>query len=175
MTTEKNPERADQLDNLLGPPPLLEGEDRTRYLRLRAAVESEYKPQSLFDWISVRDTTDKLWEEQRLKRAASALINGGLHKALVYYLTDTCELISVEDYASDFFNGDLKEKKEVIGILAQHGITMTELLAKAAQIEAAGLQLFDRMVTTRETSRRLLRRERDTRRQDNEPAQNTAR
>jgi hypothetical protein len=53
-------------------PPLLEGEDKERYLRLRAAVVGELKPISVFDWINAKDQVDKLWEEERYRRAAAA-------------------------------------------------------------------------------------------------------
>jgi hypothetical protein len=159
---------------LFGKPPLLEGEDEDRYLRLRAAVR-ELNPKTVFDLINAKDQVDKLWEEQRYKRAAAALISGGLYKALDYYLKEICEVDYAEDLTDKYFNGNAKGRKEVMTVLAEYGITMAELQAKAAQLESGGLAMFDRMVAARENGRRLLRKEaeRGSLRDDDDPDETT--
>jgi hypothetical protein len=148
---------------LFGKPALLEGEDQERYLRLRAAIVADLKPKSILDWINVHDQVNKIWEEQRYKYAAAAIINGAMLKALQYYLEDIKEPFGLGDPALDYFSSDANEKKKVISLLAQHGITMAELQAKAMQLESPGLQMFERMVAARENGRRLLRKEHRTR------------
>jgi hypothetical protein len=152
-------ETNNQFEFLFGPPALIQGEDEERYLRLRAAVVDEMKPKTVFDYINAKDQVDKLWEEQRYKRAADALIDGGMVKALEYYLHEVCEVDLAEDLSHKYFNGDAKGRKEVMSELAQHGITTAQLQAKATQLEGGGLALFDRLVSTRESGRRLLRKE----------------
>ncbi len=71
-----------KIDDLFGEPSLIIGEDKERYLRLRAAVEADIKPKNVFDWIMVREQTDKYWEELRYKRGAAALIDGAFQEAL---------------------------------------------------------------------------------------------
>jgi hypothetical protein len=161
----------DQFEFLFGKPPLLEGEDEERYLRLRAAVVGELEPKSVFDWINAKDQVDKLWEEERYKRAAAALISGGLPKALDCYLNEICDVDYAEGLSDKYFNGDAKGRKEVMAVLAEHGITMAQLHAKAAQLESGGLAMFDRMVAAREHGRRMLRKEAERRspRQDHDP------
>jgi hypothetical protein len=61
----------DQLESLFGKPALLESEDKERYLR--AAVLRDLKSKSTLDWIDAQDQIDKVWEEQRYKRAGVAL------------------------------------------------------------------------------------------------------
>jgi hypothetical protein len=60
-------------------------------------------------------------------------------------------------------------------VLAEYGITMAELHAKAAQLESSGLAMFDRMVAARENGRRLLRKEaeRGSLRDDDDPDETT--
>jgi hypothetical protein len=101
----------DQFEFLFGKPPLLEGEDEERYLRLRAAVVGELEPKSVFDWINAKDQVDKLWEEERYKRAATALIGGGLPKALDCYLNEICDVDYAEGLSDKYFNGDAKGAK----------------------------------------------------------------
>ena len=74
MPAEKSEnQNNDQFEFLFGKPSLLEGEDEERYLQLRAAIVAELEPKSVFDWINAKDQVDKLWEEERYKRAATAL------------------------------------------------------------------------------------------------------
>jgi hypothetical protein len=95
-------ETNDQFEFLFGRSALLEGEDEERYLRLRAAVVDELKPKTVFDWINAKDHVDKLWEEQRYKRAATALINGAMLKALEYCFKDICETPYLDDSALNY-------------------------------------------------------------------------
>ena len=71
-----------RFEDLLGKPALLKSEDGRDYERLRAAIEREMDPKSIFDKIRVQDLTNKVWEERRLKRSQAALIEC----ALVYSL-----------------------------------------------------------------------------------------
>ena len=52
-----------------------------------------------------------------------------------------------------------EERKEVVSLLAQYGITPSELLAKAAQLESNGVLTFERLVSSRVNGRRMLRKE----------------
>ena len=45
------------------------------YLRLRAAIVRDLKPDDVLDWINAYDHLNKLWEEQRYRRAGLALIS----------------------------------------------------------------------------------------------------
>ena len=165
-----------ELESLLGPPPLLEGEDREAYLALRSLVIEEARPKTVTDWVDVHDFVTQLWEEQRFRRASAALIRGGTRAALEYYLQEIASSggftndFSVKRKADQYFSGNLKERKEVISLLAQYGITPSELLAKAAQLESHGVLTFERLVSSRVNGRRMLRKEaeRDAGRQDHD-------
>ena len=156
----------DEFKFLFGKPPLLEGEDLDHYMRLREAIVDGLNPKTVFDWINVHDQVNKLWQERRYRRAAAALINGGMQSAVKYFLESIYDM--PDDLILKYMSTNAKERKEVLSLLAQHGITMAELQAKAAQLEGGGIQMFDRLVATRESSRRMLLKEaqRSTRRHD---------
>jgi hypothetical protein len=107
----------------------------------------------------------QLWEEQRFRRASAALIRGGTRAALEYYLQEIASSggftndFSVKRKADQYFSGNLKERKEVVSLLARYGITSCELLAKAAQLESHGVLTFERLVSSRVNGRRMLRKE----------------
>ena len=75
-----------ELDGLFGDPPLLEGEDPNLYWGLLAGMIKDRNPESFAEWIYVHDMVDKLWEEQRFKRALSGLMRGEMFNALRYFL-----------------------------------------------------------------------------------------
>jgi hypothetical protein len=75
-------------------------------------------------------------------------------------------LINGDKAALQYYGADPKAKKEVAAIMAQYGITEAKVQARAAQMVAASLQLFDRMIINREASRRLLRKENERRLSD---------
>jgi hypothetical protein len=161
---EGNSEIPKQLESLLAQPPLLEGEDREAYLALRAALIEDRQPETVMDWIHVHDLVTQLWEEQRYRRASAALIRGGMLAALEYYLREiykNCFPVdwSVTQMANQYFSTNAEERKEVISLLAQYGITPSELLAKAAQLESNGVLTFERLVSSRVNGRRMLRKE----------------
>ena len=163
-----------QLESFLGQPPLLQGEDCEAYLALRAALIEDCQPKTLRDCIHVHDLVTQLWEEQRYRRASVALIRGGMLAAVEYYLQEIYSsggyttYFSVKEKAKQYFSTNAKERKEVVSLLAQFGITPSELQAKAAQLESNGVLTFERLVSSRVNGRRMLRKEaeRDAGRQD---------
>jgi hypothetical protein len=169
-----------EIDDLFGKPALINGEDEDRYLRLRAAVEAEIKPKTVFDWMMVKDQTDKYWEELRYKRGSAALIDSAHVEALASLLSPIYEgnlasllsLTSAHRAAVNFYGADRNAKKEVTAVMTQYGITEAKVQAKAMQIIGGTLQLFDRMIMHRESSRRILRKENERRLSvaDNVPA-----
>jgi hypothetical protein len=158
MSSEKE---KSELDDLFGEPALIAGEDKARYLKLYAAVEASIRPKTIFDKMMVRDQTDKYWEEMRYKRSAAALIDGAFMRALQSLLEPICETTfdTPAQIAHDYYSGDAKTKREAIAQLAKYGITTEQIQAKAVQNIGAGLQMIDRMIVSRETARRILRKE----------------
>jgi hypothetical protein len=150
------------MDDLFGEPPLLEGEDKQRYLRLYAAVEADIQPKSFFDQMQVREQTDKIWEELRYKRSSAALIDSVHVEALASLLGPIYEhkmtLSTASKAAVSFYGGDPKAKKDGAAVMNQYGITEAMIQAKAMQMIGGTLQLLDRMISNRENARRSLRR-----------------
>jgi hypothetical protein len=147
-----------QLESLLGQPPLLDGEDREVYLALRSALIEDRQPKTVMDWIHVHDLVTQLWEEQRFRRASAAIIRGGMLAAVEYYLREIDRADILHDFpykAKQYFSTNPKERKEVISLLAQYGITPSELIAKAAQLESNGVLTFERLVSSRVNGRRI--------------------
>jgi hypothetical protein len=157
-TTREN--ETDQLETLLGEPPLIAGESREAYLHLYAAIEAEVKPKNIFDKMLVKDQADKYWEEQRLKRRYANLVEANLITALESVLrTIVSPFELVPMLARDYFVGSPRDKKNVEAHLAKFGFTWQHVQAKAFELAHPGLLPIDRMVMTRENARRQLRKD----------------
>ena len=153
----------DELKGLIEEPPLLEGENPEHFWSFFQAVVDEQKPQGMMDWVSAIDMVIKCWEELRLRRSSAAVIRGGMLNALTYFLRaikpPTKPQVLTTNFALKYFSKKPKEREEVIALLAQHGITLAELQAKAAELNGEPLQMFERMIAARENGRRMLRKE----------------
>jgi hypothetical protein len=160
MSSTRVENETDKFEALFGEPPLIAGESKEAYLQLYAAIEAEVKPKTIFDKMLVKDQTDKYWEEQRLKRRSAYLIEANLIKALESVLRTICGTFEmVPELAQSYFTGSAKDKKAIDARLAAYGITWQHIQAKAIELAHPGLLSIDRMVTTRETARRLLRKD----------------
>jgi hypothetical protein len=172
---KNNTEIPKQYESLFGQQPLLEDENREAYLALRSAVIEDLQPQNLMDWVHVLDLVNKLWEEQRLRRASTELIGSAKLKAVKHFLVDICSDLcppfdDPAEMALSYFSTNPKESKPVRSLLEQHGITASAIQAKAAQLESGGVLMFERMIAARENGRRMLRKEAEhyARRQEND-------
>jgi hypothetical protein len=158
----------DPIAELFGEPPLIKGEDKQRYLRLRAAVTHSVEPKTVYDWMLVNDTTNKYWEELRFRRMAAALIDGAYLEALEQLLRSFVDGLDIPlAVAQAYYCGDKETKKRTASRIAAYGITEDHIQAKAVEIIGGSLLTVDRMITSREASRRKLRKE-NRRRFENE-------
>jgi hypothetical protein len=159
-TTHIENETTKAFETLFGEAPLIAGESKEAYLQLYAAIEAEVKPKTIFDKMLVKDQTDKYWEEQRLKRRSANLIEVNLIEALESVLRPICGTFeNASELAQGYFTGSAKDKKAIDARLAAYGITWQHIQAKAIEFAHPGLLSIDRMVTTRESARRLLRKD----------------
>jgi hypothetical protein len=162
----------EELKGLFCEPPLLEGENPYLYWGLLGAVIDERKPRTVSDWIAVNDLVTKLWEERVFRRASNALIRSGIVKAVKDFLEEVrdgepglkrMDASSLHG-AVKYFSKESKERNEARTHLERYGITAAELHAKSAQDNSEALQMFERMIASRERGRRKLRKEDDRRR-----------
>src|SRR3981189_2207193 len=87
-----------QLDEFLGRPPLLKGEDRVNYRKLRKSVAEVMDPENLLEAIEVQEVVDSIWEARRFQKLGTKLVDAECLKALKFlsssmygYITETAE------------------------------------------------------------------------------------
>jgi hypothetical protein len=159
-------------EDLLGKPALLKSEDAREYERLRAAVEREMDPKSIFDRMRVQDLTDKVWEERRLKRSQAALIESALVQSLAMLFAPHYgeNLAAALETAQNYYSGVPEKVRRTEKLLVQLGIASEQIEANAMHIRSLGLQMLDRMITNRETFRNAIIKEHERRKRKAEKA-----
>ena len=70
------------LKALLGPPPLLDGEDADAYDALYRQIRTAIAPRDFIEEIWARDFVDNLWETLRLRRLKVNLMRASAHEGL---------------------------------------------------------------------------------------------
>ena len=156
---------------LLGPPPLVQGEDEGTYAELLARVRAAVAPKDFLEELWVRDVVDLSWEVFRLRRMKANVVTAATHKALAGVLAPivdkNCdyEIISVLDerpsqrLASGWYRRDEEVVREVEGLLRTAGLSMDVVAAVALTTSLGDIERVDRMVMTAEARRNAVLRE----------------
>jgi hypothetical protein len=155
---------ADKIKALMGPPPLMKGENAEEYWKWWSTFVKGYAPKCLSDWLEINELAHKHWEQRRLRRWASALIEGAVVRALSDMLVQRGHnAIFVQKAARDYFGSDPKAERAARETVGKYGITDDQILAEAMRIRGNEMLLIDRMDSYRANSSRLLRKEIDRR------------
>jgi hypothetical protein len=114
---------------LLGPPPLLEGEDPAAYNELFARISAAVKPADILEEIWVCVIVDLVWEAFHLRRQKASLMNARAHEALPTVLDPLIDE-GAEDLANEWARRKPSAIKRVNRILASAGLTMDAVMAQ---------------------------------------------
>jgi len=133
----------------------------------------EYQPESLSEWLDVHQLVTKHWEQERLRRSNSALVESALSRALRKLLqplnavgafdpTTHHSSISIANnpmkIAHEYYAGNAEERKRAVAKVMAWGITDEHIMAEALQMRAAELILLDRMDNYRANSKRSIQK-----------------
>jgi hypothetical protein len=169
---------ADQMKAMLGAPPLIRGESEEAYWQWWYAFVEQYQPESLSDWLEVNDLAIKHWEQYRLQRSNSALVDGALIAALKTLLRplhavnvfnpiadspgDAIEN-NATNIAHDYYAGNDKDRRRAREKVEAWGISDDQIIAEAMQLRGNAMLLLDRMDNYRAGAKRALQKELDRR------------
>jgi hypothetical protein len=166
----------EQIKKLLGPPLLIRGESEEDYWNWWDAFVAQYEPESLTDWLDVDQLATKHWEQERLKRSNTALLDSVMCKALASLLADYTTTATVTEHAKeplsfidhfrlakDYYSGEGDAQEFAGRIVEEFGITDDQIIAKAMQLRGDAMIQFDRMDNYRTTAKRALLKRLDQR------------
>ena len=153
----------DEIRDLLGKPPLIRGENPAQYENLFSQLVAEFDPQSVSDWVLVRDLADGLWETVRLRQMNGSVIDLGVHQnglKLVLPLMSVAssdETSAIADGGRQLLAGYLAGERDAVvrveELLTTAGLDLGALTAAAFEAKVATCQQIDRMMDSRKKQR----------------------
>jgi hypothetical protein len=163
--------RSTNAQALLGPPPLVHGEDEGTYAELLARVQAAVAPKDVIEEFWVRDVIDLSWEAVRLRRMKANVITAATYKALEGVLapivnTDPADGFSLvleerpaHRLAAGWYRRDKETVEEVEEILRAADLSMDVVAAMALTMSLGDIERIDRMVMNAEARRNAVLRE----------------
>lgn len=149
---------------LLGPSPLIEGENTAAYDDLFARIRGVLAPADVLEEIWARDVADLAWEVLRLRRLKAQLMrvsaSDGLHEVLDPLLGDKefCEL------TKQWPTGDAEARAKVDAVLAKAGLGMDAVMAQTLSEHIDIVERIERLMIAAEARRDGMLRELERRR-----------
>ena len=132
-----------QAGDLLGPPPVITGEDPDEFLELLDRVREDAKPNGIF----VRDSVDLLWEIRRLRRLKASLLQAAAHKGLKKVLEPLVARFDAETLADNWARRRPSAIAKVDKVLAAAGLNLDAVMAEALALR---LDDIERMIASQE-------------------------
>jgi len=146
---------------LLGPPPLLEGEDAGAYEALYNRILAAVEPKDALEEICVRDIMDLLWETLRLRRLKAALMTAARHEGLEKVLSPMTSIWSNPELIGGWVRRERDSVDKVNSLLKQAGLNDETITAQTLAAKLETFEKIDRMIMQTEARRNAALREID--------------
>jgi hypothetical protein len=160
------PVEATGLQALLGPAPLLEGEDANVYDALRSQINAAVQPNDAIEELWVRDIVDLLWESIRLRRLKAALMRANTHEGLAKLLAPLApNLFERNELVRAWFRRDREARQEVARLLEAADLGEATIAAQTLAAKLDTFERIDRLIAQTEARRNATLREVERRRE----------
>ena len=146
---------------LLGPPPLLGGEDAKAYDELYDRVRQSIEPRDVFEEVWARDFVDNLWEMLRLRRIKVKLLGASANEGLERLLRPLIGSVQTNEIANGWMRREEAATKEVERRLKQAGFDHEAITAQTFGMKLATFERIERMIMQAEARRAVILREID--------------
>jgi hypothetical protein len=155
-----------EVDSILGPPPILPGEDVSAYETLIARVCADLEPADIIEEIWVRDIVYHTWEILRWRRikkiCVSLKLYNGLPEMFTQLLRSTPE--AAAQLTSRWSNGDPILLEVLKQLEKQNGFSIVDAVDVAFFTELDNVERIDRLLSILESRRNAVLREIERRR-----------
>jgi len=148
-----------ELDDLLGPAPLLPNESIADYEGLKARLRVKLAPRDVIEEIWLRDILDLQWEVLRMRRLKARLLSNGSPLGLESLLHRRVPYSDVGKLVEAWARGDKNDIKEIQQLLKSRGLSMDDVDAHSLLKRLEPLEKIDRMITQAEARRNNALRE----------------
>jgi hypothetical protein len=144
---------------LLGPRPLIDGEDGTNYDVILERISADVAPADFVEEIWVRNVVDLVWESVRLRRLKSQLLHAAAHEGLDLVLTPLIDWVDARQLSRKWASGDEEAVCEVERLLDRAGLTIDAVMAQTLAARIDDVERIDRMIIIAEVRRDAVLRE----------------
>jgi hypothetical protein len=144
---------------LLGPRPLIDGEDGTNYDMILERISADVAPADFVEEIWVRNVVDLVWDSVRLRRLKSQLLQAAAHQGLERLLASVIDWMQAGPLARKWALGDEEAMSEVERLLGRAGLTFDAVMAQTLAARIDDVERIDRMVIIAEARRDAVLRE----------------
>jgi hypothetical protein len=144
---------------LLGPRPLIDGEDGTNYDVILERISADVAPADFVEEIWVRNVVDLVWESIRLRHLKSQLLRAAAHEGLARVLKPLLDWQSADRLSRQWALGEEEAIAEVERLLGRAGLTIDAVMAQTLAARIDDVERIDRMVTIAEARRDAVLRE----------------
>ena len=153
-----------ELEDALGPKPVLPFEDGSLYETLQGQVLAAIQPTDAIEFIDVRTFIDITWSIIRIRRYMNALMKQELWKNIKSALLPRYEAKWVHEQKSWFFAGDKGAIKDLSECLLKISSSIEEIEVMTFSQLSGRLQSLEMLLANYEARRMLLYRELEKRR-----------
>jgi hypothetical protein len=158
--TQRSDNHSD-LQKLLGPPALLEGEDAAAYSAITAHMRSTVAPKDAIEEIWVRDIVDLVWDAMRLRRLKAKLMHTAAHEGLDAVLRPLTGTSLNDELVEGWARRDAASIEEVKRLLKKAGLDQEAIVAQTLAVKLDTFERIDRMIMQSEVRRNSILREID--------------
>jgi len=152
-------EESQTLERLLGPTPLLHGEDGAGYRAFYQTFRNQVGPHDLIDEIYIRDVVDQTWEIHRLRQIRIGTMRKGQVQAVRQY-TDHNASPSMNSKQCEAVRNKLASSLEsALACLEALGVPLWDINARAFKNESEMLFDIDQNIIRLEVRRNYIFRE----------------
>jgi hypothetical protein len=144
---------------LLGPRPLIDGEDGTNYDVILERISADVAPADFVEEIWVRNVVDLVWDSVRLRRLKSQLLQAAAHEGLERLLASIIDWQRADQLSRKWALGDEEAMGEVERLLGRAGLTFDAVMAQTLAARIDDVERIDRMVIIAEARRDAVLRE----------------
>jgi hypothetical protein len=144
---------------LLGPRPVIDGEDETNYDVILERISADVAPADFVEEIWVRNVVDLVWDSVRLRRLKSQLLQAAAHQGIERLLASIIDCRSAGQLARKWALGEEEAMGDVEQLLGQAGLTFDAVMAQTLAARIDDVERIDRMVIIAEARRDAVLRE----------------
>ena len=149
------------LQAILGPPALFDGEDENAYQELLARVQASVRPKDIIEEIWVRDVVDLTWDVLRLRRLKANIMVAATQRAIKKVLAPAIGLETAGKVSADWAARTPGSVDEFNEILTDMELSMDVVMAEALRMRLDDVESIDRLIVSAEARRNAVLREVD--------------